>query len=1051
MVGDRRDVTPTRVFLGTVLSRLLHSYTMSSIEKLLIRGFRSFDPNGTNVIEFYSPLTLIVGHNGSGKTTMILALLLLLNVSSTPVLAILRLTAKVAHSFTIPRSVSVNPGTNCLHLERFAEINPDIGIPFLLKVAHETEVLAQVKLKFHNVNGRQMVCTRSIQVLQQKNKLSVKTLESSLLAKDPETGEQVSISARCADIDSDIPLHLGASQAILDNVIFCHQEESFWPLSESGVLKKKFDEIFASTKYTRALDNIKTLRKEQSQEIREDRIKLDHLQANKEKAEEVSFCLYSCPRISFYECVPVGTIKNAIQRHGRLLYFIRSMLETTRVQIDTYKNSVGELDMKIGSLTEELEERMEKQQKYQDIVSSIKELEGERARLTKSQDDLAPYFELLLESKQELDRLMDQHTSKLAKHDGTKYELEKRMNRKSDDLNQLRSALTKIAGQKSVMQAELEAHNQEILKRDEVIRMISRERNFKGYESSSFSSEDVRSILAKLKAQVEERESRVERIKTDLRKQECGITENLTALNKTLAAHVEGRRNARSQMDSNRQKIERLKEQLNKLEVSEAELGFLQNKLRDEERALNDASTKRDSGDMEAMLDAKRREKSQVDDQIKRFHDEIRSLTQQVDTRAKLELMRSDMEKKSGEISETLESCKKDFKACVGHDPTPQNMMHDINQLLLSKNRQIRTCEDSSEKAKRELTSISTKLKSANASLQRKSRQRGDIVAAITPVCNNQDLPSVLAEIETGLMDVRDQYAGLESAASLYGKFKQKSEKDRNCALCTRAFSKQVDLESFLRSLIDRVPVQKLELERNIEDLERRRDELREMRPQWDTLVRLNEIEIPEHNHEIEEQERRKLVAEKDVKETATEMEILKEEIKSITDLRKQAENIARIDKEKKKIGSDIRQLEQDLRISGSTKTIDDCQRECGELQIRRYISFLGVFASLLRIPPPHFSLFFPENSGVYFIYVRAYIDCDVFLEISNNIQRELEELNKENLAMERDISVKTNRRHVTRGKLTDLEHSFAERDRLQREIEQFHDDNKIQANKEKV
>ncbi|KAM3580225.1 DNA repair protein rad50 [Umbelopsis sp. WA50703] len=41
---------------------------MSSVDKLLIRGIRSFEPEEPNVIQFYSPLTLIVGSNGSGKT-----------------------------------------------------------------------------------------------------------------------------------------------------------------------------------------------------------------------------------------------------------------------------------------------------------------------------------------------------------------------------------------------------------------------------------------------------------------------------------------------------------------------------------------------------------------------------------------------------------------------------------------------------------------------------------------------------------------------------------------------------------------------------------------------------------------------------------------------------------------------------------------------------------------------------------------------------------------------------------------------------------------------
>lgn len=43
-----------------------------------------------------------------------------------------------------------------------------------------------------------------------------------------------------------------ASQAILENVIFVHQEDSNWPLAEGQTLKKKFDDIFSATKYTKA-------------------------------------------------------------------------------------------------------------------------------------------------------------------------------------------------------------------------------------------------------------------------------------------------------------------------------------------------------------------------------------------------------------------------------------------------------------------------------------------------------------------------------------------------------------------------------------------------------------------------------------------------------------------------------------------------------------------------------------------------------------------------------------------------------------------------------
>ena len=43
---------------------------MTMLEKLSIQGIRSFSPEDKNIIEFQTPLTLIVGANGTGKTTM---------------------------------------------------------------------------------------------------------------------------------------------------------------------------------------------------------------------------------------------------------------------------------------------------------------------------------------------------------------------------------------------------------------------------------------------------------------------------------------------------------------------------------------------------------------------------------------------------------------------------------------------------------------------------------------------------------------------------------------------------------------------------------------------------------------------------------------------------------------------------------------------------------------------------------------------------------------------------------------------------------------------
>ena len=100
-------------------------------------------------------------------------------------------------------------------------------------------------------------------------------------------GERTAISSRVAELDQVMPQYLGVSKAILDLVIFCHQDESLWPMSEPNQLKKKFDEIFEALKYTKAVENIKALRKTQMEELGKYKITEQHAKEDKDKADRV--------------------------------------------------------------------------------------------------------------------------------------------------------------------------------------------------------------------------------------------------------------------------------------------------------------------------------------------------------------------------------------------------------------------------------------------------------------------------------------------------------------------------------------------------------------------------------------------------------------------------------------------------------------------------------------------------------------------------------------------------------------------------------------------
>ncbi len=292
----------------------------STIGKMMIRGIRSFDPGHEETIEFYSPLTMIVGANGCGKTTIIESL-------------------KYATTGLLP------PGARAGH----SFVN-DPGI------TDTTEVKAQIKLRFNNYAGEVNVIARSLQLLKKAKTMQFKALDGTLKTKRAD-GKSFSVSMKCAELDSHIPQLLSVSPAILENVIFVHQEDSSWPMSEGAVLKKKFDDIFESTRYTKALEAFKKSKKEFADKAKDLKAELMEQKAHLEAANNSKLELEECEEQAEVEHEHLSTLK--------------AKLEANSEQADHVRDELDKLQVKYSEITELNREKEEIDRRNKDRLSML--------------------------------------------------------------------------------------------------------------------------------------------------------------------------------------------------------------------------------------------------------------------------------------------------------------------------------------------------------------------------------------------------------------------------------------------------------------------------------------------------------------------------------------------------------------------------------------------------------------------------------------------------------------------------------------------------------
>eukprot|EP01053_Blabericola_migrator_P010327 Blabericola_migrator_1__10326@NODE_580_length_7497_cov_126_900135_g430_i0_p3_GENE_NODE_580_length_7497_cov_126_900135_g430_i0NODE_580_length_7497_cov_126_900135_g430_i0_p3_ORF_typecomplete_len350_score86_17AAA_23/PF13476_6/3e32AAA_15/PF13175_6/3_2e12AAA_27/PF13514_6/6_2e08AAA_29/PF13555_6/7_8e07SMC_N/PF02463_19/2_1e06SMC_N/PF02463_19/1_8e03AAA_21/PF13304_6/1_3e05AAA_13/PF13166_6/3_3e05DUF2813/PF11398_8/5_5e05MAD/PF05557_13/9_6e05GAS/PF13851_6/0_00048ABC_tran/PF00005_27/0_001CENPF_leu_zip/PF10473 len=301
---------------------------MCTLDKLGILGIRAFSPFQCERIKFGTPLTLIIGHNGAGKTTVVECL-------------------RMATTGEVPPGA--NKGQNFIH-------DP--------KLVNQPEVKGQIRLIFNIPNNHKVSLVRNLQLTYSKDKrgskASFKALDCTVQTMDDKEQVIRTVSNKCVDMNQHIPYLMRVPKVVLESVIFCHQEDGGWPLGDPALLKKKFDDIFECSRYTKALDELEKVRKKLVKEL-----------ADKETEKKLlrkDFETYQTHLRSIEKCKAKietlnGDIKDLENKKGDL----QQVLKRHEAQFE----DLAFYEQKWSSLTQRIEEG---QTKVQNIMSTLKDV-----------------------------------------------------------------------------------------------------------------------------------------------------------------------------------------------------------------------------------------------------------------------------------------------------------------------------------------------------------------------------------------------------------------------------------------------------------------------------------------------------------------------------------------------------------------------------------------------------------------------------------------------------------------------------------------------------
>ncbi|KAL8972635.1 MAG: hypothetical protein Q9183_000439 [Haloplaca sp. 2 TL-2023] len=767
-----------------------------------------------------------------------------------------------------------------------------------LSLCGEKEMLAQVKLAFVDPGGAKLVVNRNTSVTLQKNKKpSEKTLDLSLMRHA--NGERICLSKRQNELDVMVPQYLGVSRAVLDNVIFCHQDDSLWPMSQPAILKKKFDEIFEALKYTRAIANIKALRKNYMEEVRKLQVTELSCKANKDRADK-------CAKRS-----------SEISEEIEVLRSESKDLEKLTEEATTKHKQAWDRSAQFSHVVEALKANTDRHRwKHEQMVSQKREL-----KVRPESDDWL---------RNELDQSEERVRVR-----------EDQQQQKTDNYEQLRQAAEDAREKLDRKQNELGrhenaqlTHEQEIEGRKSLIRDSARRHNIRGYDTD-LDEMQINEYMDKIGKIYKDQSSNVERVRRETEKEMQKVQAVLSSLGERKSGLLEGKSSTKQQSSTNDKKMTSFQAELDKLGIDEGAKALSESKVRDVDKSLKQARSEYEQSHWDAKISSAKAELRSTEEELELVDQELVESTKKSKDLARLEHLQKELGNRRRNLETLTGAHAERLRSVIGASWEVAALDRDYHAILEHRSKELKECEDHRAASSRNLEQTDFKLSSNKNALRKAEKEAQDCAKSITETTHEEFPDTYPAWVEQLQKDRDTMEADVNNFSNL-NKFWNKSirtARDKgHCELCERGFNGESEKSTFVRKMEARIADQfKRGLKESQTDLANFEDDLRKARavgPKFDTWQRLSSSELPRLRSELQDLEQVKASQIRKGEDDDRAVVDQEDRKKNVETLSRPIATMANLHNEINQFTNQIEELSATQKNAGLSRTIDEIQQQ---------------------------------------------------------------------------------------------------------------------------
>ncbi|KAL9600460.1 MAG: hypothetical protein Q9179_003206 [Wetmoreana sp. 5 TL-2023] len=788
------------------------------------------------------------------------------------------------------------------------------------KLAGEKEVLAQAKLQFKDPSGAKMVVTRNVSVtLQKTGKPKQKSLEGSLLKIS--NGERLVISSRQAELDRFVPQYLGVSKAVLDNVVFCHQDESLWPMSEPGILKKKFDEIFEALKYTKAIDSIKDLRKHYMQELKELQTTEQNCKVNKDRADRVS------------------KLSSRTVDQSELMYFQASKQSSVlSADIERLREEIRNLDKLAKEAQRKNKEAWDRSAHSSHVVKALQVNREKQEWLQQQIGRQERELKIRTESDEWLQNELDQYEERVQLRQEQKQQQANTYDQLRRAIETTREGLSRKHIEAGKYQQQQASHEQQIEARKTLVKDSARRHNIRGYEAD-LDDMQISEYMERISKLYKDQSESVERVRRETEKEMHKVQAVLNSLVERRSGFQEGKSSAKQQSSANDQNISSIQSELDGIEIDEGAKALSESHVNAIDSSLRETKDEYKQSSWDAKINDARAQLRSVEEEAEQTNQELVQSTKQSKDLARLEHLKKELSNRNRDL-ETLKGAHSErLRNILGPQWRLASLERDFHHVLDQRLMDLKESENRRNASSKDLGQTDFKLSSCREDLGKAEKELRECARIVTDATGEQQPESYHTYVDLLQQDrdtVRGDVEDFGIMQKLWEKAIKIAEGKGRCELCEREFHGHSEKSDFIRRMKAKIAGNnQKELEKSKAQLQDLEEELRKARsvgPNYSTWLRLSDGELPRLRSGLKQLEQSKASQIRKGEDHDKEVADREESRKAVESLSKPVANIVNLQADISNFTKQIEELSAAQKDAGFSRTIDEVQEQLESL-----------------------------------------------------------------------------------------------------------------------